>query len=356
MSKRNNIKWRESDLAELRRVARNYNRNISRRREKLIEQDKRFQASLLPKKVSVKDLRGSITSRKDFNAEIRRMETFNQTGASFVVDANTKKSLEATVRDFNAKADRLSRKARTQGERAALPEKLSVEELLRTHSSKETLVSNIKDFKGFLKRGAEELVELPDTKFNIKITKWQKGSMERRLEAINQNREKELQEWLDTEVKYGGKPAGYTQGQARMYQGDYDEFEPMKMYNWSSEYSDIREKFKVMMREGQGNYWEARTELARINYTEKLERLIGHDARGKMLLRDIKALDLADFKRVLKSEDDLFALVYRLEHSKGEGDDEAYEELLSTIWGEWNPDVDMNEALDGYIQNKTRRM
>ena len=233
MSKRNNIKWRESDLAELRRVARNYNRNISRRREKLIEQDKRFQASLLPKKVSVKDLRGSITSRKDFNAEIRRMETFNQTGASFVVDANTKKSLEATVRDFNAKADRLSRKARTQGERAALPEKLSVEELLRTHSSKETLVSNIKDFKGFLKRGAEELVELPDTKFNIKITKWQKGSMERRLEAINQNREKELQEWLDTEVKYGGKPAGYTQGQARMYQGDYDEFEPMKMYNWS---------------------------------------------------------------------------------------------------------------------------
>lgn len=344
MSGRNNIRWRESDLQELRRLTKNYNAKIARQRAKLIDQDQRYQASQLPPKRSVRELRQAIETRRDLNRELSEMQNFIDTGIKFTVDANTKKSLTATVRDFNLKVDRLYAKAKTQGERASLPEKISEEELLKNASSKGALIRDIKEFKGFLRRGAETLEELPDSKFNIKLTRWQKETMEKRLEEINEARARELEAWKATEVKYGGKSAGYTQGQARMRTGDFEEFSPMKLYNYSSTYSDMREKFKVMLRESQEGYWEARTELARINYTEKLDGVIGNHPIGKMLLKQIKALPLDEFKRTLKGEDDLFLLLYELEKHP-----DNYELVLEEIWGEWNPDKDMYEALDEYI-------
>lgn len=351
MSGQNNIRWRESDLKELRRLVKNHNAKIARQRAKLIEADRRYEASQLPQKKSVRELRETIETRRDFNQELRSMQNFIDTGLRFTVDQNTKKSLHATVRDFNLKVDRLYSKAKTQGEKAALPEKLDADELMRQASSKDALIRDIKDYKGFLKRGAEKLEELPDTKFNIKITKWQKETMERSLEEINEARERERQEWLASNVKYGGKEAGYTQGQARMDTGDFDEFYPMKMYNYSSTYSDMREKFKLMIRERQEGYWTARTELARINYTEKLEAVLGGHPVGRMLFKQIKERPLEDFKRTLLGEDDLFHWLYDLDTQP-----DKYDSLVETIWNQWNSDTDMYEALDVYIEKEARKI
>lgn len=347
MPKQSNIRWREDDLNELRRVVKNYNAKIARQRKKLIENDERYRASQLPQKASVRELRQEIGTRREFRGELGKMQNFIDTGDKFVLDQNTKRSLHATVRDFNAKIDRLTEKARTQGERAALPAKITIDELKHVSASKADLQDFIKDFKGFLKRGAEKLVELPDSKNNIKITKWQKDFAEQRIEQINKAREKELAEWKESEVKYGGKSAGYTQGQARMDSGDFDEFSPMKLYNYSSTYGDMREKMRVIMRESQSGYWDARTELARINYTEKLDRIIGNHPVGKMLLSHIKQLDLKDFKRTLKSEDDMFLLLYELEKHP-----DNFDTILEEVWGEWKPDTDMYGALDDYIDRR----
>ena len=347
MPRQSNIRWRENDLAELRRVVKNYNAKLARQRTKLIEQDQRYQASQLPKKASVRELREAIGTRGEFNKELTRMQGYISTGDRYTIDQNTQKSLQATVGKFNAKVERLSVRAKTQGERASLPEKISVDELKKVASSKEELKSMISDYKGFLKRGAEELVELPDSKHNIKLTKWQKSVMESRLATINENREKELQAWKETQVKYGGKEAGYTQGQARMDKGDFDEFAPMKLYNYSSTYTDMREKMRLIMRESQEGYWDARTELARINYTEKLDRILGDHPIGKLLLKQIKGMELEDFKRTLKSEDDLFLLLYELEKHP-----DNYDIILEEVWNEWLPDVDMYQAYDDYISRK----
>ena len=347
MPKQSNIRFRENDLKELRRVVKNYNAKLSRQRTKLIEKDERYQASQLPQKASVRELRAAIDTRKEFNAELTRMKNFIATGERFSIDQNTKKSLYATTRDFNKKLDRLSAKAKTQGERAALPDRLDPEELIRMSSNKEELKSFIKDFKGFLKRGSEQLVELPNSKHNIKLTKWQKEFMENRLGSINESREREAEAWRATEVKYGGKGAGYTQGEARVGMGEPDEFKPMNLYNYSSTYSDMREKMRLIMRESQEGYWDARTELARINYTEKLDRILGNHPIGKMMLKHIKSLDLDDFKRVLKSEDDLFLLLYELEKHP-----ENFDTILEEIWNEWYPDKDMYEEWDKYIDRK----
>lgn len=351
MSGRNNIRWRDSDLQELRRLTKNYNAKIARQRKKLISEDRRYEAAQLPQKKSVRELRQQIGTRRDLTRELGDMQNFIDTGSKVRLDANTKRSLTATVRDFNAKVDRLSAKAKTQGAKAALPEKIDENWLIRNASSKEALQRDLRTYKGFLRRGAETLVELPDTKHNIKLTRWQKETMDQRLEEINQNRARELEEWKKTQVKYGGKEAGYTQGQARMDTGDFDEFEPMKLNNYSSTYSDMREKFRLMMRESQEGYWDARTELARINYTEKLDRIMGDHPIGKMLLKQIKGLDLADFKRTLKGEDDLFLLIYELERHP-----DNYDTILEEIWNEWNPDTDMYEALDEYVTKQAEKV
>lgn len=347
MPRQSKIRYRENDLAELRRVVKNYNAKLARQRTKLIEQDQRYQASQLPKKASVRELREAIGTRAEFNKELARMQNYISTGDRFTIDQNTQKSLYATTRKFNAKLDRLYVKAKTQGDRASLPERLDPEELKKIASSKEELKSMLRDYKGFLKRGAEELVELPESKHNIKLTKWQKSVMEERLATINENREKELQAWRETSVKYGGKEAGYTQGQARMDDGDFDEFKPMNLYNYSSTYTDMREKMRLIMRESQEGYWDARTELARINYTEKLDRILGDHPIGKMLLKKIKGLELDDFKRTLKGEDDLFLLLYELEKHP-----DNYDIILKEIWNEWSPEQDMYDAYDNYIARK----
>lgn len=279
------------------------------------------------------------------------MENFIRTGVKFKLDGNTEKSLQAVVRDFNKKVERLSARAKTQGDRASLPEKLSIDELLKGASSKEALKRDIETFRGFLKRGAEKRVEIPDTKFNIKLTQWQKDTMEQRLVEINKAREVELEAWRATQVKYGGKEAGYTQGQARMDTGDFDEFQPMKLNNYSSTYGDMREKFRLIMRESQEGYWDARTELARINYTEKLDRVMGDHPIGKILLKHINSLDLNDFKRTLKGEDDLFLLLYELEKHP-----ENYETILEEIWNEWKPDEDVWEVYDDYVTRQANKL
>lgn len=345
MSKQSQIRWRETDLAELRRVVKNYNAKLSRQRSKFIANDERYQASQLPKKASVRELRPAIETRRDFNTEINRMQNFITTGERFTIDQNTKKSLYATTRDFNAKIDRLAARAKTQGERAALPAKISPDELTKIAANREELKAFISDYKGFLKRGAEQLVSLPESKHNIKLTKWQKEVMDKRIMTINEARAREKALWEQTKVKYGGKEADYTQGQVRM--GDPEEFTPMKLYNYSSTYSDMREKMRLVMRESQEGYWDARTELARINYTESLDRIMGEHPIGKMLLKHIKGMDLNDFKRTLKGEDDLFLLLYELEKHP-----DNYDVILEEIWNEWLPDKDMYEEYDSYISRK----
>lgn len=348
MSKGSKIKWRESDLKELRRLTKNYNAKVARQRDKLIEQDKRFRASYVPDKASVRELRKTITTRKEFNAELDRMRNYIDTGLSFKLDETTKKSLRATVRDFNSKIDRLNKSVK--GGIAGLPEKISSKWILDNVTSKEGLVKELREFKEFLKPGAEELVALPDTNLNIKLTKWQKESMEKRLEAINAARKAELEAWKKTAVTVGGKPTGYTQGEVRMDKGDFHELGPMTLYSASSTYTDMKEKYRLMIREGQEGYWDARTKLARINYIEKMERVLGGHPIGEMILDKMKTVDLSQFRRTLKGEDDLFLLLYEIEKHP-----DNYDTLLEEIWGEWEPGKDMYEEYKKYEEKKKKK-
>ena len=171
--------------------------------------------------------------------------------------------------------------------------------------------------------------------------------MEKTEKEINIAREKERQEWLETEVKYGGKKAGYTQGQARMDKGDYEKFYPMHAFTESQDYTDLHSKLRTMMRERQPGYWERRTELAKINYVEKLKQIVGNHPIGKKIIVHVNRLPTSDFKRTLLGDDDIFALIYELERHP-----ENFESVLEQIFGEWFPEKDMYEELDKILNRK----
>ena len=352
MSQQPNIRWRESDNKELRRVVKNYNAKISREYKKLIAQEKRYDAANLPKKVSVKELKENIQTRKDFNKTLGDLRNFSKTGEKFVIDKVTQKSLTATVRDFNKKVDRLVADARKKGKPLSpYPDKISETDLKKLSRDKDNLTRLIKEHKEFLKRGSEQLVELPGTNLNVKLTKWQHKFMTEGIAEVNARRAQEREDWANTAVKYGGKPAGYTRGEIGMDMGGT--LPDMNLYTKWTEPHDLKYKMRLIIKERQEGYWNARTELAKINYLETVKSALGNDPVGKLIIKKIEGMPIEDFKRTLTSDDDLFDLLYRI---KMEKDESMRTQLLNTVWNEWYPGTDMDTEIDKYINKKASKL
>lgn len=81
MSKRYNIRWRESDQKELTRAVKNFNAKIDRVSKKIDPKDR----YALPEKVSVKDLKDIISTRKDLNRTLNHLKRFSNRGAEELV-------------------------------------------------------------------------------------------------------------------------------------------------------------------------------------------------------------------------------------------------------------------------------
>lgn len=349
MARRSKLWKQQDDIQELRRIVRNYNAKLRRQREKLLDEGRRYEAAHLPERASVRDLRKSIKTRKEYDAALEKLQDYIKTGNKYKIDKKTDKALHATIRDFNDKIDRIAKKTKNKGELAALPSKLDRDVLIRNAGNKDELMRNLKEYKEFLKSGSEELVTLPDSNNNRKMTKWEKEWSEKKAKRVNAAREKEKEAWLDAEVTYGGQKTGRTH---RDIGAIADErHAPIRIYTPSSEYRDIKAKMSLLAREDREGYWNARTELARINYTETMEEIMGNDPEGMHLLRKIKSMPLDAFKRVLQSEDDLWLLLYEYRNA---GDARSREIVLRKIWGEWE-DRDMDEWKEEYLSRQVSK-
>ena len=82
MAKRKyNIRWREADEKELRRVVKNFNAKITR----LAKKDPK-NAAALPERVSAAELRAMIKTRQDLQRELNALRRFSQKGAETLVE------------------------------------------------------------------------------------------------------------------------------------------------------------------------------------------------------------------------------------------------------------------------------
>lgn len=95
MSKQYNIKWREQDEKELRRVVRNFNDKLRRlvkenpENQNILPQFWNEQTQQFESRVTIKNLKGLIQTRADYNRQLNMLRRFGRRGAEEIIEAPT---------------------------------------------------------------------------------------------------------------------------------------------------------------------------------------------------------------------------------------------------------------------------
>lgn len=179
-----------------------------------------------------------------------------------------REELRKAVRNFNDKIRRLEKK--DPKNKAALPEKVKLKELESLLETKHDFNREINSLRRFSERGAEKLVKMPNNAYDsVKITKWQRDDMRRRKRTINRNRKKRKELIESIEMESRGEKLGYTK--AQMGKISERELDPIKDFTPHMDHQDRREKFRVMLRESQNNYWKNRDDIMKQAYIKSLE-------------------------------------------------------------------------------------
>lgn len=237
--------------------------------------------------------------------------------------------LRKAVKNFNAKITRLEKKNPQQ--KNALPERVSVREIENLITSRNDLKRELSSLRRFTKRGAEELVDVPDSEYNLKITKWQKKEMNIRTGVINRRRKQRYDAIKDIEMSSRGEELGYTVGQAAEQIGmgsiDANSTKPINTFTPKMTRADLRFKFKTIMRESQDNYWNEREEIMRQTYIRTLLENFAEEDIADIIDR-IENMDFKEFYESYVSDAGRWESLY-----PGSRDDyESYVEGLRSTW------------------------
>lgn len=95
MSKQYNIKWREQDEKELRRVVRNFNDKLRRlvkenpENQNILPQFWNEQTQQFESRVTIQNLKELIQTRADYNRQLNMLKRFGRRGAEEIIEAPT---------------------------------------------------------------------------------------------------------------------------------------------------------------------------------------------------------------------------------------------------------------------------
>lgn len=123
MQKRYNIKWRESDEKELAKAVRKFNA----KRTRLLKQVPELE-EFLPAKISTKEIREQVKTRRDLKNELNSIERFMRKGAEKPIvtkediktTAYEKKEIEIKVRAINARRAAERKRANVSTEKGTM--------------------------------------------------------------------------------------------------------------------------------------------------------------------------------------------------------------------------------------------
>ena len=123
MQKRYNIKWRESDEKELAKAVRKFNA----KRTRLLRQVPELE-EFLPAKISTKEIREQVKTRRDLKNELNSIERFTRKGAEKPIvtkegiktTAYEKKEIEIKVRAINARRAAERKRANVSTEKGTM--------------------------------------------------------------------------------------------------------------------------------------------------------------------------------------------------------------------------------------------
>ncbi|MGN1406158.1 MAG: hypothetical protein ACI4WM_07785 [Erysipelotrichaceae bacterium] len=235
--------------------------------------------------------------------------------------------LRKAVKNFNAKIARVSKKNPEM--KNALPDKVSVKQMKELINTRQDLNRELNALRRFSKRGAEDLVVAPDNDYNLKLTKWQKTEINRRIGVINRRRKKRLEEIQNTEMTSRGESLGYTKGQLGMGKAEEVSLKPMKGFSRTMNRSDLKWKWKTIMAESQSDYFNKRDLMLKENYLKALRQEYNENDIANVI-RKIEAMDIKEFLAIFRAEGNDMPSAYR-------PSDEQYQAYVSALQSIWTP-------------------
>ena len=239
-----------------------------------------------------------------------------------------KEDLRKAVRNFNAKIRRLEKKNPEM--KNVLPEKVTVAQMKELIDTRQDLKRELNALKRFSKRGSETIVDVPGNDYNLKVTKWQKNEMSRRVGTINAKRKKRLKEINDVPMKSRGKDLGYKKSDIGMGKAEEVALRPMKAFTPKMNRKDLNYKFRNIMKESQTSYWNKRDIMMKANYIKSLEENFNPNDI-KDIVKKIDDMDFKEFRATFEAEGGNFELSYP-------PDAESYKKYLTALKSTWIPE------------------
>lgn len=236
------------------------------------------------------------------------------------------KELQRVVKNYNAKLSRLAKKG--PDIKSALPERVSAAQLRDMIETRQDLNRELNALRRFSQKGAEELVEVPENDYNLKITKWQKEEINRRVAVINRTRKQRLEKMQGTEATQGGKRLGYSAA-PMMGKADMLSLSPVKGFTKYMNRADLKKRFTQLLKESQSGYWNERDERTRQNYLKGLRQTF-NESDISDVIDEIESMDIKDFRRKFDSDAGKFETLYP-------NDQDEYIAAVSELESIWMP-------------------
>lgn len=247
-----------------------------------------------------------------------------------------KQELARAVKNFNAKISRIEKKYPEL--KNALPEKMKVGELKDLINTRQDLKREINSLKRFTdvknrisleEDGTLEGIEIYGD-YNIKITKWQKKEINRRIATINTRRKKRLEALKDVPVTSRGEEQGYTVGQQHIGVGSVrmNDLAPMTGLTKGASEESVKRKFKSALIQSQSDFLLISDYRLKSSYITSLYRNFSID-NVKDIIEQIEKMPVDEFLRIYNSDNDAkFEGTY-----PGNAEQEReYAESLRAVW------------------------
>lgn len=225
------------------------------------------------------------------------------------------KELSRVVRNYNAKIKRLKQKDPLKYKNTlpqfydsktdSYSEKITVRQMKELINTRQDLNRELNALKRFSKKGAEEIVVVPDTDYNLKITKWQKTEMNRRIGVINRRRAQRLKEIQEMEMKSRGEELGYTREEFGMGKQYEKELRPMNAFTRRMDQSDLKWKWRSIRNESQSDYFTKRDYQVRENYIKGLKENYNYNDI-KDVVEEIEKMDIKEFFKIFNEDGGTF--------------------------------------------------
>lgn len=236
--------------------------------------------------------------------------------------------LKRVVKNFNAKLTRLAKKDPTN--KNALPERVSAAQLRDMIETRQDLNRELNALRRFSQKGAEELVDVPENDYNLKMTKWQKKEM-KLMEAVANRKRKERRERIaDIDMTSRGEDLGYKKGQIGMGKAEQVSLDPVRAFTPSMNRRDLQKKYRKLRKEAQSTYWDKRDEVMRTNYIKSLTDNFNPEDIND-IVEKIEGMEFEEFRKIFEAEDlSSFELNYP-------PDSVQYQKYLSGLRAIWMP-------------------